>query len=146
MKKLQVKIKRFDRTLPLPTKQTSGAACFDLYARVDTKIQPKSVGYIPLNVAIEAPKEHWVLLAARSSLHKRGLLPANGIGIVDEDFSGDGDEFQLIVYNFTDELVTIERNARIAQAMVIPTLDVKIIDAKKLNRPNRGGIGSTGVN
>lgn len=146
MKKLTIKIKRFDRTLPIPAQQTKGAVCFDLYARTDVVIQPKSVGYIHLNVAIKAPDNYWVLLTARSSLHKRGLIPANGVGIIDEDFSGDDDEYQLIVFNFTDKAVSVERTARVAQAMVLPTQKIEIQDVGKLNQPNRGGIGSTGTN
>ena len=82
---MKVRIKRFDTTLPLPEYKTKGAAGFDLSVRITTTIAPHTVGYVPLNVVIEPPEGHYVALVARSSLHKRGLMPANGFGVGDRD-------------------------------------------------------------
>jgi dUTP pyrophosphatase len=141
---MKIKIKRFDKSLPLPAYQTAGAACMDAYARETVTIEPNSIGYIPLNVAIEAPEGHWVMLAARSSTHKAGLIPANGIGIGDSDFSGNNDEYKFIVYNYKDSAVTIDRGTRIAQFMILKVENVEIEEVEYLGNPDRGGIGSTG--
>ena len=142
---MKIKIKRFDKSLPLPEYKTDGAACFDLYTREDTTIKAKSLGYIPLNVAIEVPQGTFILLAARSSTHKLGLIPANGIGIGDEDFCGDNDEYSLIVYNIKDEDVLIKKGDRVAQMMVLDVKRVEIEEVEKLGNKDRGGIGSTGL-
>ena len=143
MKKI-VQIKRFDKEIPLPEYKTDGAAAFDLYARESVEIPPKEIRYIPMNVAIEVPKDHFLLLVARSSTHKKGILMANGIGIMDPDFSGDGDEYKSIYYNFTDKLVTIERGERIAQGLIIERQEVQWKEVDKMPNKNRGGIGTTG--
>jgi dUTP pyrophosphatase len=139
-----IKVKRFDKSLPLPSYQSAGAAGFDVYCRTDTKIAPKSVGYIPLKIALEIPAGYWVLLAARSSTHKKGLLPANGIGIGDWDFCGDEDEYLFACYNYLDQEVVVERGTRIAQMLVLPYEKAQIKEVEKLTSPSRGGFGSTG--
>ncbi len=144
-KKLTIKVKRFDTTLPLPERKSDGAACLDLSARVDVVIEPKSFGKIPLNVAVQVPKGHWVMLAARSSTHKLGLLPANGIGIGDEDFCGNDDEYQFLVYNPTEQPTTVEKGTRVAQMMVLPYEIPEIVEVDEMKSENRGGIGSTGT-
>ncbi len=90
MKSHLVGIKRFDTTLPLPEYKTGGAAAIDLYARETTVIPARGIGYVPLNIALQLPENTWALLAARSSLHKKGLMLANGIGVGDYDYRGDG--------------------------------------------------------
>src|ERR1700722_12442611 len=110
---MNIKIKRFDKELPLPKRQTEGAAAFDLTAREEIIIEPNKVGYVPLNVVIEAPADHFLLLAARSGTHKKGLMMANGMGIIDPDYCGDGDELKAAYFNFTSEPVIVEKGERI---------------------------------
>lgn len=142
--KKNVRIKRFDTTLPLPEYKTKGAAGFDLSARVTTTILPHAVGYIPLNVAIEPPEGCYVALVPRSSLHKRGLMPANGFGVGDRDYSGNEDEYKAALLNFTDEEVTIERGERIMQVVISPVIRVGFIEVDDMGNDNRGGFGTTG--
>ena len=104
---MRIRIKRFDKKLPLPEYKTSGAAAFDLTARERVEIPSRKIGYVPLNVACETPEGHFLLLAARSSTHKKGLMLANGVGVLDPDFSGDGDECVAVYFNFTDQPVII---------------------------------------
>ena len=137
-------IKRFDTLLPLPAYHTKGAVCFDCNVRIDTTIAPRQTALVPLNIALKPPKNHFVLIAARSSLHKRGLMAANGIGIGDEDFSGDADEYHFPVFNFTDLPVTISRGDRIAQMLILPYTRMIFREVKKMPRKNRGGFGTTG--
>lgn len=142
---MKVKIKRFDKSLPLPDYQSPGAVAFDLYARLATTVPAQTVGYIPLNVSIEIPAGHFALMAARSSLHKRGLMAANGIGVFDLDFRGDEDEYVFAAYNFTKKPVIIEKGERIAQLLFIKTDRIEIEEVKKMGHPTRGGFGSTGT-
>ncbi|TSC73647.1 MAG: deoxyuridine 5''''-triphosphate nucleotidohydrolase, partial [Parcubacteria group bacterium Gr01-1014_44] len=99
---MKVRIKRIDKSLPLPEYKTKGAVAFDLSPRVSLTILPKGVVRVPLNVAIEPPPGFMVMLAARSSLHKKGLMLANSVAIGDTDFSGDEDEYRAALYNFSD--------------------------------------------
>lgn len=142
---MKIKLKQFDPSLSVPAYQTKGAACVDLYARLETTIEPKAIGYIPLNVAVEIPEGYWVLVAARGSTHKQGLMPAHGIGIGDWDFRGDNDEYHFPVYNFTDAAVTISKGQRIAQMMVVPYERVELELVDKLDAEDRGKFGSTGT-
>lgn len=141
---MKVKIKRFDKDLPLPKRQTEGSAAFDLTARETVTIPPRGAGKIPLNVAVETPPGYFLLIAARSSIYKKGLLTANGIGIIDPDFSGDEDEINSLYYNVTDAPVTIEKGERIAQGMFVPILSFDWSEADQMEKKSRGGFGSTG--
>ena len=145
MKKKIVKIKRFDKNLPLPQRQTKGAAAFDLTAREAVEILPGTVGYVHLNIAVETPPGHFMLLAARSSIHKKGLIKPNGIGIVDPDFCGDEDEIRGTYYNFTNKPVLIERGERIAQAVFVPIASFAWKEVKRMRSKSRGGFGTTGT-
>lgn len=141
---IKVVIKRFDAELPLPEYQTAGAAAFDLYARETTEILPGEVGYTPLNIALQLPEGYWALVSARSSLHKRGLIMANGIGVGDWDYRGDGDEYRAALLNFSKEKVTVERGERIAQMIILPRSRVEFIEKSNFGAEDRGGFGSTG--
>lgn len=142
---MQIRIKRFDTSIPLPEYKTKGAAAMDLAARIDVTIAPGAVMAVPLNVAVEAPEGHFVLLAARSSLWKRGLMPINGIGIVDQDYSGDNDEYQAMLRNYTDSPVEVKKGDRVAQMIVLPYENAVITEVEHLGNTDRGASGSTGV-
>lgn len=144
LEQMKLKMKRFDPSLPLPEYKTERAAALDLYARINFTIQPQEIGYVPLNIAIELPPHHWALMAARSSLHKKGLLMANGIGVGDEDFCGDDDEYHAILFNFSQQPAVIKKGERLVQLLVLPREAVEIEEVKKLGHDSRGGIGSTG--
>ena len=137
-------IKRFDVSLPLPEYKTSGAAGLDLVARLDISIEPQAVGYVPLNIALELPEGYFAMIAARSSLHKKGLMLANGIGVGDYDYRGDGDEYTAALYNFTQQTVAITKGERLVQLLIVPVARVAVAEKKILNNKNRGGFGSTG--
>lgn len=142
---MQVKLKLFDTTLPVPEYKTSGAAAFDLYARIETVIPAHQVGYVPLNIALQLPEGYWALVSARSSLHKRGLMMANGIGVGDYDYRGNSDEYKAALYNFTDQPVTIERAERIVQMMILEREPAQLQLVEQFeDAVDRGGFGSTG--
>lgn len=138
------RIKRFDKDLPLPEYKTKGAAGFDLSAREGVTIAPKHVALVPLNVAIEPPEGYFVILAARSSLHKKGLMPANGIGIIDADYAGNEDEYKEALYNFSDRDAVIEKGERIAQGVFVPMLQAEFTEVDDIGNMSRGGFGTTG--
>lgn len=141
---VKIEIKRFDKNIPLPEYKTEGAACLDLYSRTDVSIPSHSIGFIPLNVALSIPEGYWVMVAARGSTHKFGIIPAHGIGIGDWDFRGDNDEYLFPAYNFTDKEVLIERATRIAQMMILKGERVEITEVNNLGSKDRGKFGSTG--
>ncbi len=142
---MKAHIKRFDKNLPLPEYKTSGAAGFDLSAREQVTIAPHTIGYVPLNIALEPPEGYFVLLAARSSLHKKGLMCANGIGIIDRDYSGNDDEYKAILHNYTGEPVTVEKGDRLMQGVFVPHVRGEWEEVDDTGNKNRGGFGTTGL-
>ena len=141
---MNIKIKRFDKDLPLPKRQTGGAAAFDLTAREAVTIAPGMVGYVPLNIAVETPADHFLLIAARSGTHKKGLMMANGIGIIDPDYSGDEDEIKAAYFNFTASPVAIEKGERVAQGTFVKISHPGWSEVDEMENDTRGGFGTTG--
>lgn len=141
---MQVKIKLFDPALMVPEYKSSGAAALDLYSRLDLEIAPGEVVLVPLNVALQVPEDYFVLLSARSSLHKKGLMLANGVGIGDFDYRGDGDEYQAALYNFSSQTAKITKGERLVQMIVLKRERVQLEKLVAFTDQNRGGFGSTG--
>jgi dUTP pyrophosphatase len=142
---MKIKIKRIDKTLPLPSYQTKGSAAFDLYSRIDMEIKPKEVALIPTNLIIQTPKNYMLAVVTRSSTPKKlGLSVPHGIGIVDQDFCGTEDEIHLQVFNFTDNLVKITKGQRIGQAVFVKIGTAKWQEIDEIKTQTRGGFGSTG--
>lgn len=142
---MKIRIKRFDKELPLPEYKTKGAAAFDLTARKKIEIAPKAVAYIPLNVALEVPQGYMLLLTPRSSTHKKGLIMANSVGIGDPDFCGDGDEYHAAYYNHTESPVVVERGERVAQGLIKKVEKAEWEEVDSLDNETRGGFGTTGL-
>ena len=142
---MQIKIKRLDKELPLPTYQTAGSAGFDIYARENTVIAPKSIILVPSNLIIATPPGYMLIVTSRSSTPKRkGLMIANGVGIVDSDYSGPEDEIKILVYNFTENEVVVEKGERIAQGLFVKVEQGHWEEVENMDNPTRGGFGSTG--
>jgi dUTP pyrophosphatase len=141
---MKVRIKRFVKDINLPEYKTTGAAGFDLSSRECVEIGPHAIGYIPLNVVIEAPAGYVVLLVARSSLHKKGLMLANGLGVIDSDFCGDGDEYKAVCFNFTDQPAAVEKGDRIGQGVLIKYEKAEWDEVECMEKETRGGFGTTG--
>lgn len=142
---MKVRIKRIDKTLPLPKYETEGAVGFDFVARETTVIESKSVGVIPGNVVVEVPTSYMLVVASRSSTpRKKGLLTPHGIGIIDHDYCGPTDEIGIQVYNFKDEAVTIEKGERIAQGVFVHIDKFDWEEVDEMSKESRGGFGSTG--
>ena len=97
-----VRIRRLDASVPLPVYQTPGAAGFDLAASADVVIAPGTIALVPTGLVIEVPPGHFLGIFARSSTPlKKGLMVANGVGVIDQDYCGPADEVKIQVLNFT---------------------------------------------
>ena len=91
------------------------------------------------------PAGHFLGIFARSSTPlKRGLMVANGVGVVDADYSGPEDEIKVQVLNITEKTVVVRRGDRIAQGIVLPAPEVRWEEVDEMSMPTRGGFGSTG--
>jgi dUTP pyrophosphatase len=131
--------------VPLPQYESDGAAAFDLAAAGDVTIQPGQVALIPTGLVIEVPPGMFLGIFARSSTPlKRGLMVANGVGIVDPDYCGPDDEVKIAVLNFTSAPVRVAAGDRIAQGMLLPVNRVTWDETQVLREDSRGGFGSTG--
>src|SRR4030095_887072 len=101
---------RLDPTVALPAYQTAGAAGFDLASRLDMTIGPGEGALVPAGLVIVVAPGHSLGVFARSSTPlKRGLMVANGVGVVDSDYCGPDDEIKIQVLNFTNAPVSIKR-------------------------------------
>ena len=146
MSQLPVRIFRIDPSIALPAYETEGAAGFDLASSVDMTIQPGEVALVPTGLVIEVPAGHLLGVFARSSTPlKRGLMVANGVGVVDSDYCGPADEIKIEVLNFTPQPVCVRRGDRLAQGVIMPIVRAKWQEAREITRPTRGGFGATGT-
>ncbi len=142
---MKVKIKRIDTTLELPEFKTKGSIGFDLVARENVTLPAGEVRLIPLNIVVKTPVGYGLFLLPRSSTPlKKGLLIPNGVGVIDQDYSGDEDELKLQALNFTKKIVKVERGERIAQAVFVKIERPEFVEVKSMSSKSRGGFGSTG--
>jgi dUTP pyrophosphatase len=147
----KIKIKRFDKTLPLPefdeadpkTQQQydkSQVAGFDLFCREDVTIAPHELALVGVNNAIATPPDCFLLLAARSSTPwKKGLMLANGIGIVDPFYSGDSDELKIQLYNFTDKPIEVKKGETLAQGVIVRREAIEWQEVETMGGDGHGG-------
>jgi dUTP pyrophosphatase len=140
-----VRLHRLDPAVGLPRYETPGAAGFDLAANADMTVAPGEVALVPTGLVIEVPAGHFLGVFARSSTPlKRGLMVANGVGVVDSDYCGPHDEIKIEVLNFTAAPVLIRRGDRLAQGVIIPAVRAEWQEIDELRRDTRGGFGATG--
>ena len=131
--------------VPLPAYQTPGAAALDLTAAIDVEVAPGQLALVPTGLVFAVPPGHFLAIVARSSLPKRGLLVANGLGVLDSDYRGPGDEAKVLVLNYTSASVRIAAGDRIAQAFVLTVPRVRFVPlTHDAAEQSRGGFGSTG--
>jgi dUTP pyrophosphatase len=142
---MRLKIRRLNDTISLPTYSTDEAAGFDLSAAHDATVAPGQIALVRTGLVIEVPTGHFLGIFARSSTPlKRGLMIANGVGVIDPDYSGPNDEVMIQVLNFTANDVHIARGDRLAQAVVLPAPRVTWQEVSDIKQVTRGGFGSTG--
>ena len=142
---MRLSIKRLDPSISLPAPATGGAAGFDLASSVDIEIPPREIRLVGTGLVVAVPAGHFLAVFARSSTPlKRGLMVANGVGVVDADYCGPTDEIKIQVLNVTDEPVTVTRGDRLAQGIVLPAPRVEWDEVEEVSAATRGGFGSTG--
>lgn len=131
--------------LPLPLRQTEASAGYDLAAVETTEIMPGQARLVPTGLKAYMPPQEFLLISLRSSLAlKRGLMMANGVGIIDADYADNPENeghIQLILYNTAQQPVRIERGERIAQGIFLRYQCIAGEDKPTASR--RGGFGST---
>ena len=142
-----IAVKKLDERAVLPTYGSAYAAGADLYAVLDgdVTIQPSETKLIKTGLAMEIPEGYAGLIYARSGLaSKRGLAPANKVGVVDADYRG---EVMVALHNHSAVPQTISHGERIAQLVVAPFLRADYTVAEELSDTVRGvgGFGSTGT-
>ncbi len=141
-----ISVKRLRENAVLPTYGSQEAAGADLYACLDAPviIAPGASAFIPTGLAMQIPSGYAGLIYARSGLAcKRGLAPANKVGVVDSDYRG---EFMVVLHNHSAQDQTVSHGERIAQLVVTPVLTPDFQEVEQLTDTQRsaGGFGSTG--
>ena len=141
-----LKIKRLQSDVALPEPATARAAGFDLAAAADIEIPGHSIRLVGTGLVIAVPDGYFLGIFARSSTPlKRGLMVANGVGVIDADYCGPADEIKIQVINVTDAPVKVARGDRLAQGIVLPCPRIEWDEVDEMTLPTRGGFGSTGV-
>ena len=143
---MDVRFKKLNDLAKIPTRGSKFSAGYDLYAATDKDIQipPHSTVMIGTGLAMELPVGWFGAIFARSGIAtKRGLRPANCVGVADADYKG---EYIVALHNDTTETKTIQAGERIAQLILLPYQDIDFIEVDELARTDRGdgGFGHTG--
>ena len=142
---MTLKFTRLSPAVPMPAYATAGAAAFDLAAAADVVVPPRGIALVPTGLVVAVPAGHFLAILARSSTPlKRGLMVANGVGVVDSDYCGPADEVKIQVINVTDEPVHVAAGDRLAQGMLLGAPRVTFEEVAVSSAASRGGFGSTG--
>ena len=149
-----IRVKKINENAILPTYGSAEAAGADLYACLENSvvIQPGESVFIPTGLSMELPKGYAGFIYARSGLAcidgtnmacKKGLAPANKVGVIDSDYRG---EFIVVLHNHGNEPREISHGERIAQLVITPVYTPGFAQVEELNDTARsaGGFGSTG--
>lgn len=144
--KQKVKISLLRPEAVCPSYQSAFAAGADLYAAIneDIVIEPMQTVFVPTGIAMEIPEGYVGLICARSGLAcKKGLAPANKVGVIDCDYRG---EIMVALYNHGRAEVTVCKGDRVAQILLVPYLTAEFEKSESLSDTERagGGFGSTG--
>ena len=143
---LNLKIKKLNENATTPAYGSALAAGADLYS-CEEKLTflPGETKLVHTGIAMAIPEGYVGLIYARSGIAtKRGLAPANKVGVIDSDYRG---EIMVSLHNHSNETVSIDAKERIAQIVITPYLTVNFTEADELDNTERGtgGFGSTGT-
>ena len=149
---IELKFKKLHPAAHLPKTWSEHAVGYDIHALLLSEnghtlrklIPPCSTINVPTGLACEPPPGHYVLVLPRSGLGKHSITITNSPGLIDPDFRG---EISVLVYNGSYINQWIEHDQRIAQLIIVPLVNVSIVEAKELSETTRGGagFGSTGI-
>ena len=146
MQTMPVYIKKLKAQAAMPSYGSAEAAGADLYACLETAVEIAAGGtaMIPTGLAMELPEGTVGLVYARSGLaSKKGLAPANKVGVIDSDYRG---EVMVVLHNHSAQAAVVEPGERIAQLVIAPVLRAAFAETDALSDTVRGegGFGSTG--
>lgn len=146
MTEFEAKVKKLDDKAIVPTYGTEFSAGADLYACIDEKVTigENETVMIHTGISVEIPQGYGGFVFARSSLGcKRGLAPANKVGVIDSDYRG---EIMVGLHNHSGKTQEIEPGERVAQMVILPYACARFVLADELEDTERGsgGFGSTG--
>ena len=141
-----INVKKLNDLAKLPTRGSEYAAGYDLYAATsyNIEIQPHTTVKIGTGLSFELPQGTFAAIFPRSGIAtKRGLRPANCVGVVDSDYRG---EVIVALHNDTDEVQSIEPQERIAQMILLPFVEMSFNEVDELSDTVRGesGFGDSG--
>ena len=139
-----VRVKKLRENAVLPSYGSDYAAGADLYACNAVTVEPGATEFVQTGLALEVPAGYAGLVYARSGLAcKKGLAPANKVGVIDADYRG---EIMVALYNHSSQAVEIETGERVAQLVITPYLTAVFEETEELSDTVRGegGFGSTG--
>ena len=144
---MNVRIKKLDEKAIIPTYGTEYSAGADLYVLTDDPIEiaPHTTVLLHTGISVEIPEGYCGLIFARSSLGtKRGLAPANKVGVIDADYRG---EVRVALHNHSESTATVDPGERVAQLAIVPFLKAEFVECEELSDTVRGvgGFGSTGT-
>ena len=143
---MNLKIKKLSDKAVIPTYGSEYAAGADLYScEGELTFAPGETKMVHTGLAMQIPVGYVGLVYARSGIAtKRGLAPANKVGVIDSDYRG---EIMVALHNHSNESQTIAASERIAQIVITPFLTVNYIESETLDETDRGvgGFGSTGT-
>ena len=142
-----INVKKLNDLAKLPTRGSSDAAGYDLYAATsyNIEIQPHTTVKIGTGLSFELPQGTFAAIFPRSGIAtKRGLRPANCVGVCDSDYRG---EYIVALHNDTNEVQIIEPQERIAQMILLPFVEMSFNEVNELSDTVRGtgGFGSSGI-
>lgn len=143
---MKIAVKKLRTNAVMPTYGSAQAAGADLYACLDAAVMiaPGETAFVPTGLSMALPEGYVGLVYARSGLAcKRGLAPANKVGVIDSDYRG---EFIVALHNHGAEAQTISPGDRIAQLVIAPVIQGEFWESDTLDSTERGvgGFGSTG--
>ena len=143
---MEIKIKKLRASATIPTRGSSQAAGYDLYADLEEPvvIKPHTCAKIGTGLSVAIPDGYFGAVFARSGLAaKQNLRPSNCVGVCDSDYRG---EYMVALHNDSEEERVIQPKDRIAQLVVMPYLPVEFVEVDELTETERGagGFGSTG--
>lgn len=143
---MKIKIKKLSENAVLPTRGSTSAAGYDLYACIESEltVAPHETVKVGTGLAIEVPDGYFGAIFARSGLAaKEGLRPANCVGVADSDYRG---EYIVALHNDSETPHTVTPGERIAQLVIMPYLSCEFELSDTLCKTERGsgGFGSTG--
>lgn len=141
-----IRVMKLKRAALLPTYGSVEAAGADLYACLEETlvVAPGETAFVPTGIAMEVPRGCAGLIYARSGMAcKRGLAPANKVGVIDSDYRG---EITVVLHNHGKDPQTISHGERIAQMVITPVFTPPYVEVEELSNSDRGcgGFGSTG--